>query len=188
MNDDNSMKELLREEFQDLEARRQYAADLLNAYIALQIKTLRQQRKWSQAQLARRAGKHQSQISEMESIDCSSWKVSELLKLAAAFDIALVVSFESFGDFLDDATHLGRPALERPSFKNDPAFKRPKAPRGREVETEQRVLPLAVSAPLATVVDLNEVRLRRLGVESGSTSTTLSISLTTVQPAGRRRG
>jgi transcriptional regulator with XRE-family HTH domain len=113
----------LKNEFHDKEARRQYAEDFLNAHIALQVKTLRQQRGWSQKKLAALAGKFQSQISEMESIDFASWKISTLLQLAEAFDLALTVNFESFGRFLEDVTRVGREALERPSFDDDPAFK-----------------------------------------------------------------
>ena len=120
---DENVKALLIPGFEDPETRQQYAASLLYAHIALQIKTLRQQRGWSQTKLAELAGKHQSQISEMESIDFSSWKISTLMKLAEAFDLALTVSFESFGTFLDEAASLGRDALERPSFADDPAFR-----------------------------------------------------------------
>lgn len=120
---DDNVKALLRQGLEDPETRRQYAASLLHAHIALQIKTLRQQRGWSQTKLAQFAGKHQSQISEMESIDFSSWKISTLMKLAEAFDLALTVNFESFGTFLDEAASLGRDALERPSFADDPVFR-----------------------------------------------------------------
>lgn len=116
------IKEALAEEFKDKEARRQYAIDFLNSHIALQIKTLRQQRKWSQTGLAKLAGKHQSQISAMESVDFGAWKISTLQKLAEAFDLALTVNFESFGGFLDYISALDRGALERPSFADDPAF------------------------------------------------------------------
>lgn len=119
---DDDVKALLIPGFEDPETRQQYAASLLYAHIALQIKTLRQQRGWSQTKLAQLAGKHQSQISEMESIDFSSWKISTLMKLAEAFDLALTVNFESFGTFLDESASLGRDALERPSFADDPAF------------------------------------------------------------------
>ncbi len=109
-------------EFADKKAREQYAADLLNAYIALQIKTLRQQRGWSQEQFAEYSGKFQSQISAMEQIDYRSWKISTLRQLARAFDLALVVKFESFGRFLDDVLPVERAVLERPSFEVDPAM------------------------------------------------------------------
>src|ERR1700680_3903849 len=95
-------RSFLIKEFASKEAREQYAADFLDSYIALQIKTLRLQRGWSQGQLATLASKHQSQISAMEQIDFHSWKISTLRQLAAAFDLALVVKFESFGQFLDE--------------------------------------------------------------------------------------
>ncbi len=116
------MKDTLADEFEDKEARRQYAVDFLNAHIALQIKALRQQRGWSQTDLATRAGKHQSQISAMEGIDFRSWKISTLMQLAEAFDLALTVKFESFGQFLEDSLNVDRESLERPSFDEDPAF------------------------------------------------------------------
>jgi transcriptional regulator with XRE-family HTH domain len=115
-------RSFLKAEFADQKAREQYAADLLDSYIALQIKTLRQQRKWSQKKLASLARKHQSQISPMEQIDFRSWKISTLRQLAKAFDLALVVKFESFGRFLDEVLPVERAALERPSFADDPAF------------------------------------------------------------------
>jgi len=118
----DDIKDLLATEFRDKEARRQYAVDFLNSHIALQIKTLRQQRNWSQTELAKLAGKHQSQISAMESVDFSAWKISTLQKLAEAFDLALTVNFESFGGFLDFLASVDREALERPSFDADPAF------------------------------------------------------------------
>ena len=107
-------------ELTEKEAREQYAADLLDSYIALQIKTLRQQRGWSQEDLAALAGKHQSQISAMEQIDFRSWKVSTLRRLADAFDLALVVRFESFGTFLKEILPVERAALERLSYADDP--------------------------------------------------------------------
>lgn len=117
-----NMKDILTAEFEDKVARKQYAVEFLNAQIALQIKALRQQRGWSQTDLATRAGKHQSQISAMEGIDFRSWKISTLLQLAEAFDLALTVKFESFGQFLEDSLHVDRESLERPSFDQDPAL------------------------------------------------------------------
>jgi len=113
---------LLIQEFADREARNHYAQELLDSFIALQIKTLRQQRNWNQGELARRAKKHQSQISAMEQIDFGAWKISTLRQLAKAFDLALVVKFESFGRFLDEVLPVERGVLEKPSFPEDPAF------------------------------------------------------------------
>lgn len=116
-------KEALRDEFEDMEARHDYADIFLNSSIALQIKALRLQRGWSQEILAERAGMKQSRISAMEQAAYSGWSLSTLRRLAKAFDLALEVRFESFGTLLNDATSVSRNALERPSFGDDPAFR-----------------------------------------------------------------
>jgi transcriptional regulator with XRE-family HTH domain len=134
-------RSFLLSEFGNREARREYAGHLLDAYIALQIKSLRLQRSWSQEEFARRAGMRQSQVSDMEQIDHSSWKVSTLRKLASALDLALVVRFEGFGRFLDEVLPVERKALERPSFPDDPSV-RIVAPSGR-LESTTTVLSYA---------------------------------------------
>lgn len=115
-------REALREEFREPEARHDYADMFLDSSIALQIKALRQQRGWTQEELAERASLKQSQISAMEQATFSSWTVKTLRKLAKAFDLALTVRLESFGWLLDDALSVSRKELERPSFEQDPAF------------------------------------------------------------------
>lgn len=118
-----SSKEAMRMEFHDPEARVDYAAMFLDSSIALQIKALRLQRKWSQKELAVRAGMRQSRISAMEQADYSSWSIRTLQRLAKAFDLALMVNFESFGVLLESIGKSGRSAFERQSFSDDPAFK-----------------------------------------------------------------
>lgn len=122
---DHEIKESLREELiaGGPEARTHYAEMLLDSMVALQIKTLRQQRDWTQRELADRAEMKQSRISAMEKMDYSSWSIRTLKRLAKALDLRLRVTFESFGSLLDDYTRLGRADLERPSFKDDPAFR-----------------------------------------------------------------
>lgn len=115
-------REALREEFREPEARHDYADMFLDSSIALQIKALRQQRGWTQEELAEKAGLKQSQVSAMEQASFSSWTLRTLRKLAKAFDLALTVRFESFGWLLDDALSSSREALERPAFGEDPAF------------------------------------------------------------------
>lgn len=115
-------REALREEFREPEARHDYAEVFLDSSIALQIKALRQQRGWTQEELAEKAGLKQSQVSAMEQVSFSSWTLRTLRKLAKAFDLALSVRFESFGWLLDDALSSRREALERPSFGDDPVI------------------------------------------------------------------
>jgi transcriptional regulator with XRE-family HTH domain len=105
----------LREDFQDKAYAQAYAEDFLNAAIATQIKVLREDRGLTQSQLADLAGMKQSRISVMEDVNYGSWNLKTLLRLAAAFDVALNVSFESFGKVIRDATSFSRTALGRPS-------------------------------------------------------------------------
>lgn len=118
----DEMRERLREEFQDYEARHDYADLHLDSSIALQIKALRLQRGWTQKELASRAEMHQSQVSEMEQVTHSSWTLETLKRVARAFDLSLKLSFESFGTLLYDYINQSGERHRRPSFEDDPAF------------------------------------------------------------------
>jgi len=99
-----------------------YVDEFLNAYIATQIKVLREQHDWTQQQLADQAGMKQGRISVMENVNYSSWSINTLRRLAEAFDLTLNVSFEDFGKRLVDIDRFSRESLERFSFTEDPVF------------------------------------------------------------------
>jgi transcriptional regulator with XRE-family HTH domain len=109
-------------QFRDPAYRHTYVESFVDSSVATQIKVLREQRRLKQSELAERAAMRQSQISSLEDINRSTWKVSTLRKLARAFDLALVVRFESFGGVLPDIEKFGRATLERASFADDPVF------------------------------------------------------------------
>ncbi len=106
------MKETLQREFQDPEYKRAYAEDYLNSRIATQLKVLREQRGWTQAELAERAGMEQSRISTMEDVNYNRWTISTLKRLAAAFDLCLSVNFETGEDLINDFLNFSRESLE----------------------------------------------------------------------------
>lgn len=110
---------------QQPEYRHAYANDFLNAFIAAQIKALRDQRGWTQVELAERAGMKQSRISTMENVNYEGWSVRTLARLAEAFDVTLVVKFASFGTRLADIESFAPEALTVPPFSDDPAFAAP---------------------------------------------------------------
>lgn len=75
------------------------AADSKNA-ISFQLRAMQQDRGLNQNELAQLAGMRQSQISSyLNGYD--SYNVGTLRRLAKAFDVSLVISFESFGDLVD---------------------------------------------------------------------------------------
>jgi len=118
----SDMRERLIHKFHERRYREGYLEAFLNTRIAAQIKALREARRLSQAQLAERAGTTQPGISALENVHYSSWSLRTLRKLAKAFDVALVVKFESYGNVLDDITGFGPESLAVPGFKKDPAF------------------------------------------------------------------
>ncbi len=106
----------------DKDYRHGYVDEFLNAYIATQIKVLREQRDWSQQHLAEQAGMKQERISVMENVNYSSFSLNTLRRIAEAFDLTLNVSFEDFGKRLVDIDRFSRESLERFSFEDDPVF------------------------------------------------------------------
>lgn len=106
-------------EFADKDYRHGYADDFLNTFIAAQIRAMRDQRGWTQAQLAERAMMKQSRISAMEDVNYSSWSIRTLARLAEAFDVALAVCFKSFGQRIVDIEHFSPSAVLVPSYTDD---------------------------------------------------------------------
>ena len=119
------IRERLLSAFRDFTYRHAYVDEFTDAWIATQIKVIREQRGMNQTQLAEAAGMKQSQISELEDVNTRSWKVRTLKKIAKAFDLVLVVRFETFGTVLRDIGNLERTRLERVEFKDDPVFSAP---------------------------------------------------------------
>lgn len=111
-----------RGKFFDSEYRAGYAESFLDSRIATQIRVLREQRGWTQAQLAEAAGMKQSRICALEDANYSSWSVTTLKRLARAFDVPLDVEFGTFGRLLREASTFNRESLQRPEFAKDPAF------------------------------------------------------------------
>lgn len=116
------MKELrnrLAEEFSDKEYAHAYVEDHLNTRLAAQIKALREQRGWTQEELAQRASMRQERISALENVDYGSWTMSTLRKLARAFDVSLNVVFEPFSDTIRAVVSLSQDRLRVESREED---------------------------------------------------------------------
>jgi transcriptional regulator with XRE-family HTH domain len=90
-----------------------------NMAIAAQIKALREQRNWTQHQLAQAANMKQERICALEDVDYDAWTIKTLRKLAKAFDLTVKVSFEKFSTGLLDISKIDRQTLQRTSREQD---------------------------------------------------------------------
>lgn len=116
------MKELLKtlaNEFKDKEYAHAYMEEFSNILIASQIKALREQRDWTQQQLAKASGMKQERISTIEDVNYDAWTLKTLRKLARAFDLTIKVSFEKFSTSMVDIPKINRTDLQRKSRDED---------------------------------------------------------------------
>jgi transcriptional regulator with XRE-family HTH domain len=111
----------LRETFSDEDVRYGYVEGALNAFVAAQIKELREEREMSQQVLAEAIGTKQSGISRLENANYASWKIETLRKLARAFGVRLRIGFEEFGTLLPEIENLSMRLRPR-KFEDDPVF------------------------------------------------------------------
>jgi len=108
-----AISESLREDLRQPEFSEGYAESFQDAYVATQIKVLREQNKWTQADLAKELGTAQTVISRIENVNYSAWNISTLKKLARAFRVRLKVSFETYGSLIHDVDVFSRENLQR---------------------------------------------------------------------------
>jgi transcriptional regulator with XRE-family HTH domain len=89
--------------FADVEYRHAYVDEHINTFVPLQIRTIREQRGWTQAELGQQCGgKAQGWISKLEDPNYGKFSLATLRTLAKAFDCLLEVRFKSFKDYSDD--------------------------------------------------------------------------------------
>ena len=111
-------------DFHDPDVREVYSDEFINMKIATQIKVLREQREWTQEQLALFAEMKQERVAVLENVNYESWTLNVLRRFAKAFDLVVDVEFKEFGEFLTVFEQFGREYLQKRPFKDDPAFKK----------------------------------------------------------------
>lgn len=122
-----------------------FPAAVVKRMLPLQVRVLRKQRGWSQAQLANESKLTQGVISRAEDPDYGNLTVNTLVRIAAGFDCAFIGRFVPFSELAKWYTSItDEKTLEVPSFEEDLAFEDPAA---KEPEPEE-VLVKAAGNPI----------------------------------------
>lgn len=114
-------KSKLLTKLRNKEYRDAYVEEKVATSLPFQIRALREQpgRNWSQSELGQRAGMRQNAISRLEDAESGTPSISTLLRLARAFDVALLVKFVPFSKLLSEFADLSSEALSAPSFNEE---------------------------------------------------------------------
>lgn len=106
-------------ELRDKEYRDTFVEGHIRTGAAYQIRALRNARDLSQEELGERAEMTQSVIARLENPEYGKFSLTTLIKLASAFDVALLVRFVSFSELLRRTSDLSPKGLNAPSFDED---------------------------------------------------------------------
>lgn len=122
----NSIQSIIRRLRRSPKDRTAFVASHIDKGIAYQVRALREAQNFSQEKLAEMVGMNQNAISRIESPERGRPTITTLKRLAAAFDVALVVRFVPFSQlaswvsgtpFVDRGLSTG--ALAVPSFPEE---------------------------------------------------------------------
>lgn len=104
------VKKLLN--FADKDYRDGYMHTRVRAGIAYQMQALRRKFGLSQSEMATRTGKTQSVVSRLENTEYGKVSVQTLLDVASSLDVALLVQFVSYPEFLNRSADMSDRALQ----------------------------------------------------------------------------
>lgn len=114
----NNKKQKLFRKLANKEYRDAWGMESIKTVLPFQIQAIRQQRDWSQEILGNKAGMKQTAISRLENAE-GNLSINTLLRLASAFDCALMVRFVPFSKMVSEVEDVSREGLEVTSFAED---------------------------------------------------------------------
>jgi transcriptional regulator with XRE-family HTH domain len=116
-------KNKLIDRLKNKEYRDSFVESHIKIGIPFQIRLLREERGWTQKELADRIGVKQAWIAQIENPNYSGFSLKTLFKLASIFDIALIVRFISFSNLVKWELELSSVSLKVQSFEEEDYFK-----------------------------------------------------------------
>lgn len=119
----NGLSNLREKLGQSKRYRESWIASVVKRMLPLQIRVLRRQRDWSQADLAKKSELTQGVISRAEDPNYGNLSINTLIRIAAGFDCAFIGRFVPFSELGRWYTAIADDkALEVPSFPQDRGF------------------------------------------------------------------
>jgi transcriptional regulator with XRE-family HTH domain len=107
VSDPNELKHFASKRYRD-----GYLQSRVRGYIAYQVQALREKLQLTQEAFADLTGKKQSTISRLEDTEYGRVSVQTLLDIACAANVALIVKFASYPEFLDQTRLMSPQALQ----------------------------------------------------------------------------
>lgn len=101
------------------EHREAFVSSQIDIAIPFKIRALRKKRGMDQKELANITGMAQPRISAIESPGYSSFTIDTLSRIAAAFDVALVVDFCPFSELVKKSDGFSPDGFDVPSFDEE---------------------------------------------------------------------
>ena len=87
--------------------------------IPLQLRAMREGQGWTQETLAQKLGTTQNAISRLENPRTGKPTITTLERIAQVFDVALVVKFAPFSEFVDSLSGLSETSVSVPSYEEE---------------------------------------------------------------------
>lgn len=103
----------------DRDFRSAFTSSRINNFLAFQIRALRQKKKWSQVELARRLKTSQNAVSRMENPSYGKHSITTLKRLGEILDVGLVVWFVPFSELIKRTANLSTENVIVPSFEEE---------------------------------------------------------------------
>jgi transcriptional regulator with XRE-family HTH domain len=109
----------------DPEQRHYLVESQIRQGIPLQLRAMREGRGWTQQALAQKLGTTQNAISRLENPRTGQPAIATLKRIAEVFDVALIVKFAPFSEFVDSLADLSAKSVSVPAYAEEAAEPKP---------------------------------------------------------------